>query len=444
MRDDMRRLSNMWSPSFSLIAIMLVILMTSTPTYAQEDDNGRTKNYYVIEIDEDGTLSYREYEMASTKFVKLENIEVWDDKINSFSPLRLVFWDTPPDFETVLLRNGYASIIDPNLASSDQLAAQEQAQSDNLGLWFVEPTPTPPPTAAPALDVVPTPPPAESEPSPDNSSADEGGFLQRLPFANRIDLNAINTAGQFVLAVLGLYGGAEFIQLVRGWFRRHRVRLIMVGRPSTGKTWFWKRLVDRDITENELFEVDQRTLLNNRKVLSEIPMGRFEIVPEYIDVAGGNAAEQLKNLLSYPKFTRMLRNFFFRGQDIWLLFLSTTEARDASYGMTMDELVDKSYIDQQLGHLELPMGSLQFRYAVSPKMIFLVISKFDLYSQHPPTDAAARAMRNTVEQIFTEHLAKVQTECINQEVPFKLVFVSALKNWGTEDILRHISNELYR
>jgi hypothetical protein len=383
------------------LIFVVVVLSWFSFTYAQEGDSSHPRMYWLERITQDGKLLVQEYN-ASAQTVDTPNLEIWSEKLNTHDPLSSLYWDEKPDFERLLLEQGFAHLKDESTASPDHVLAQNRAKLEGRGLWASSS-----PLATSPLQVI------------------KGILTAFIGFA-------------------GLFGGYELIKLILDWLKRRHVPLIMLGRPSTGKSWLWHRLVDPETGLDELKAVKRTELPVVYKPVHTKPMGRYEITPVFIDTPGGKAGEQVNNLLIERNWRQRLRRFLLRQKTIWIIMLATTPDGNTQGKDAWERKVDSPYIEQQLGYLDLPTGLLASRKTLKPQMVIACIGKFDLFADHSPQDSSSQEIRDRLEELFQRHLSRIQDECKNQNVPFKLVLCSALKSWGTDDILRHIEKALFQ
>jgi hypothetical protein len=245
------------------------------------------------------------------------------------------------------------------------------------------------------------------------------------------------------IAVTGWFGGSALIKAIRDWRRRHQVPLIFLGRPSTGKSWMWRRLVDPDVAPHELEKIARSDVSVKKKTPQRKPLGRYEIIPIYIDTPGGQAGQQVNSLLEETGFLKKLRRILIPTKSVWIIMLATTPEIQINRNSPDDKKIDKLYIEQQLGHLDLPLGILSSTQKPKPQMVITCIGKFDLFAEHDSKAKSSGPARTQVESIFLRHISRIKKECKDQVIPFELVICSALEGWGTMEIWRHIENAIF-
>ena len=195
----------MTRPKSSLSVLILVFLTSCTVSYAQESptpSQGQKQVFWARKLTATGKIVIEKFGSTSTKEVDLSDLEIWQSKVDSDDPLRFLYFDNEPDWKLLLLSNGYARLKDESKAATQYVTAQNTARDSRAGLW------------------------AESD-------ATESGSWKAVKSIVLILLTA-------VLGVTGWWGGAAIYHAVRDWQRWHQVPLILLGRPSTGKSWLWR------------------------------------------------------------------------------------------------------------------------------------------------------------------------------------------------------------
>jgi hypothetical protein len=379
-------------------------------TSSSTPEDKRASLFSLKKITPDGKLIVRRYDVNSTSEIDASDLEIWHDQVDKEDPLRIFYWQPQPDWKLELLNRGYARLKDEGKAPANYLEAQALAKKSGLGLWASQ---------QPA-----------SKPSPTAESPTGLGDIAYVLL-------------WVVIAVTGWFGGSACIQLVLAWWRRHQVPLILVGRPSTGKSWLCNRLIYPDIATSDLQRIKRTEVSLKEKPRLKKPLGRYEVTPVYVDTPGGKAGDQVNRLIEEKGFFKWLRRVFIRTKSVWLIMLATTPETNVHEGSPEDRKVDLAYIEQQLGHLDLPVGMLSSERTPKPQMVITCIGKFDLFSSRDPNDSSSEAAKNKLRSIFLRHINRVEKECKDQGIPFQLVMCSALKGWGTNEIWRYVEKAVF-
>lgn len=431
---------NHYPYKFLLATLLVILSFWLLPAFAQnsaESPGVAAKLFWVERITEDGTLILREYGLSSTQSLNFTDIEVWPKSLGKYDPFFSTYSGTPPDFKLKLLANGYARLRDENSAASEYVKAQNEAKAKGYGMW---PKPAPP-SASPGASNSASPEHAKTDPAPSPSVEPSS-----LDGVNRV-IGVIQSWNWWNIlkgfgALIGIIGLAEIVKLIRAWRRRHKVPLVLVGLPSTGKTWLWESIADAEMSITEKEKI-KRTEHTTKKATSKVPMGKYEIVREGIDTPGGQPGEQAASLLDGNRRFQRLRMLFVPQKRVWLIVLATTPDKRVHMGSPWEEKVNPLFVQEQLGYLNLPLGLLGSKVTLKPQMVIICIGKFDLFANAKPTDTSTKSERAQVEAIFKEHVSRISKECQDNGVKVERVVCSAKENWGVNDISRHIQKTLY-
>ncbi|MFH0988860.1 MAG: hypothetical protein V1799_02470 [bacterium] len=389
----------------SISILIFFFLFYTTVSKSQTQNDPYSKYFWVEKISKDGSILLREYRYGSTSTLSFPDIELWQNKLGIQDPLRLL-WSKEPDLRLTLLSLGYAKLRNKDSAPSEYLKAQNDAIAQHVGMWAEQSNPEPP-------------------------DINWGEFLKSF------------------LAILGalvtLLGIPEIIKLIRAWRKRRRLDLVFLGRRSTGKTWIWNKLVDRDISLIELEKIESNIISKRKTSPTRMPMGDFVVVPIYIDTPGGNVGEQVNVMMEDKRRFQWLYNIVAPKKSVWIILLSTTEDRRVTKDSNHEIKYDQDFIEQQFGSLDLPIGILSSRRGIKPEMVILCISKFDLYASHcDPLDNETLESQKELSKVFLRHIERVKSECENKHVPYKLIFCSALRYWNIDEINHLIKITLFQ
>lgn len=438
---------------FFIILVLIVPIAFLSSTFAQGVME-YSKIFWAERVTTDGKLIVNEYKLIATQEVNISDLELWSKTPNT-GPLGVIYWQKP-NFKQELLKTGLARLKDENSADPQLRDIQYTAKTLRKGMWSLSPTvtshpsltktphstPTPRPTSTPisTATLTPTPnPTATPTPIPTPSRIER--MIKNISDTDwlRLTKNIL----KFFIAAIGFYGGAEALKFIKAWLNRRRVSLIMLGLPATGKSWLWKRLSDPEITQDDLREIKTSDSVQ-KKERGSLPMGHYEIIPEFIDTPGGRPDEQLDNILNLKR-QKWLHRKLAQRKIIWIIMLSTTPNASVQRENTWDEKIDREYIAKQEGFLALPLSVLSSSRTVKPQMVITCIGKFDLFADHPPHDSSSQKVKEHLGKLFQKHIDKIAHECEKQDVPFKSIFCSALMKEGDCDrVLKEIQRALFQ
>lgn len=374
-------------------------------------------------------IEYKIYTDAGTKTVSLDGLVLWDAIPPGDDPTNH-WWSYEPDFRIHLLQKGLARLKAPGTAEPSLREAEQKARSEKLGMWAPPPpAPTPSPSTSDIAEPQPEPPVADTS----SATTSEGGTeTPPTPW--------IPSLRQFGVAIVTFFGGWQLLLLVWAYFHRHRVYLVLLGEPNTGKSWLWRRLVDPTASEIDIRQVLKSDAIARLK-RSKIGMGKFEIVPIYTDVPGNQAGEQLSQLID-RKWFRLLQRLFFPQRRVWVILLAPT-TNDESPNAGDFGSIDRDDLNKQLGALKLYVGVLASKKTPKPDFVAICIAKADRFMTQAPNDTQSKAAHDQLITIFKDHITFLQTACKDREVPHVLVVCSALKGWGSKRILEALHMTCY-
>lgn len=403
-----------------LVTAALFVLSPST-AYGKDGDppTQETKIYWIDEITADGAVIVKEYGLGPTRKVSLPEIEIWKEKLSSYHPSRVFYWDKEPDIKKMLLQNGLARLKDDGTAAPEYIEAQNEAKSQALGMWKASSAGTQP-EAKPSL-------PAR--------------ILKTLKGLNWRDIGLV--AGSLLIGVTGWYGGSAFIGLIRDWRRRYQIACILLGRPSTGKSWLWHRMLYSNLSQEEFHKIDRTEATIRTRSTRSKPMGRYEVTPVYVDTPGAQPGQQLTSMMEDSVKSRRLRRFLRPSRSAWIIVLASTPDKSVTRTTEQTRKTDSAYIEQQLGHLDLPLGFLDSDRMPKPQMVIICLAKFDLFADHAPDDPSSSEVKKQLDGLFKRHISRIQNVCRRRSIPSAKVFCSAVKGWGVPDILASIEAALF-
>jgi len=404
-----------FSPLLTLIVLSLALSLTkpSAFTVNAQDTTGKTKVFWVEEINADGGLVLREYSSKSTRIINVPELEIWDKKLNTKDSIGLIYWGEP-DWKRVLLEKGLARIKNDASLTDGYSDIEKQAKNERNGMWAELMPPLPQPSKGWIDKII--------------------GFVGWQKYEQRL-----RNFKEWLVGFLGLSTLVALVKLIKTWEKRRKVKLKLIGLSSTGKSYLWHRLLDPEITESELLKTlgHRKSDDARRKATRSKAMGRYEITPIYYDTPGSKPGVQTAVMLEGS------RGFQWLNKSIWMIMLATTPDHTISRSSPEEEKIDRDYISEQLGNLNSPVGLLASGKISPPKMVIVCIGKFDLFADNHPADSSSRDIIAELEGLFRQHIMRVENECKAKRIPSEVIFCSATKGWGTNDILRLIEKALF-
>lgn len=418
--------------SFALGGVLCLSAVCASSTYAAAARLTKLQPEY---------LEYQVYTGGATKRVVLDDLELWRDMPSDASP-EGYFWAEEPDFKYYLLRQGLARVKDRSTATPTWITAEDAAKAAGLGMWrsAAVPPATGSSTATTTTGVTTTPSETSGTVATNTMATDTVATdtVSAKPPTSPL-AGWTPTLRQFVVAVVTFFGGWQLLVLIWAYFHRHRLHLVLLGEPNTGKSWLWHRLTDPTISDADL-----RKLIKSDAVArlrhARLPMGKYEVVPIYTDVPGNQAGEQLSQLID-RKWFRFLQRLLFPQRRIWLILLAPTTDAAKAIGSIAD--VDPLDLQRQLGALKLYVGVLASRKTPKPDFVAICIAKADYFMANAPDDTTSFKTRDALIHLFGEHISLIETACKEQEIRHSVIVCSALKGWGSGRILDALKRACY-
>ncbi len=320
--------------------------------------------------------------------------------------LKPIYIGTSPDYRLLLLAQGTARILNESAATAPEKEAQAAAQSARLGAWARL---MPPPEADRRAE----------RPNPRNRPH-EANKLRGL-------LRSVFDFGRNWLLPLGLVSFVGGL-LYKKFYIQRRLRLLLLGQASSGKTALSERILDPEVEARKLLSLAQSTRLERRKRNRHITHGRFELYPVVADVPGPRVG------IAWDELSRK----WFRPPHAIVLVVAPT-------GLNTKGDQQEKYVHTQLGYAEaLISGALGAKKTRKPAAVVLFMNKFDLFSAHPPNDSSAAESSKSFAQIFAEHSSVIRDACKKRSIPFIEVVGSAVKGWGSLRLVEKVGDALYK
>lgn len=361
-------------------------------------------NLIDIRVKDDNTLTLDIYAQSDSHDLALDNLEMGDSAIRSHIEDTIFFASDDATLRISLLRSGYVELIDPDLASETEQAAQENAREALRGLW-----------GSPAPDRQNLP--AES---PRDVIGDRMGQLVKFVKDRAAALGGLLFAGGFVV-----WACQAAVQ------KRHerKVEALVIGLPAVGKSAFVEAWRDNSVSPGDMLGLAPTIVKSTATHGRPIVAGRYELYPTVTDTPGSKPGVALDLMLR-----RRRRPF---RKHILVLVLSPTTS---FHGTAFDE----KFIRIQEGFVSSFVEALLTAKKVrKPALLLVYVSKFDLYSHAAPRDSSSRATLATITDAFKPHLGALRQTCERERIPFREVYGSSVKRWGFAEVGEEIKVALY-
>lgn len=395
-----------------ILALLSILMAASGPIYGQSEQKSQ------IEDVQNDHLTFRTYERKDVKRLDLLDVIISAEIIGKGDPLHIVFDSAEPDIKLELIRAGLAELRVPATASEDYKSAQEKAMAGRKGIWakkLAMPSPSP----------------------PESGRSEKSGnsfWIQLWRIAVVFGTLGITT---IIVAIIGY--------LIKRWWFRRPVHLLVLGEVSAGKTAISERLLNPNVALSKLRILKPSQAIVKNKKRAGIPKGEYVIIPQVEDIPGsfyGSVWDALILNRFVPRFVwRALTFIRFFPPRVWLFVVAPTPGK-----MNTDEKisVDQDYVSVQLGIVKAQvMGGLDSDLTIKPKAVVLFMNKFDLFSPDNPDDKAASHAKELFEDIFSKH-NEVLTKATNRrKIDFYPVVGSAFNSWNCARIIDYIGESLY-
>ena len=416
-----------WLQRLTRLSTCLVIAGTSSLLLLLPTTVFTQQRFIVVEKLEDGTLTYRNYELKESRQVDLSDLvlsERLQRKDMRLPPPLDSMWQDIPDFKVILLESGLAKLRNSETADRRYQEAQEKAREQGAGLWAT-PTPTPKPKRSPDQIASPSPLAASSSPT----SQQDAPSVASVVFQRILEFAKFLWGWIVTLSPLGA-GGLGITGLIYFFYIRRRVRLLIIGQMSAGKTAVFSRLLDPHISADKILALEASKVKQKVKFRQHIQYAKFEIYPRLTDVPGSAFSTAWDELTRF----RLVR------RHALVLVLAPTMKNVRSNGPVFDQ----KYLAVQLGYVQSFMeGGLGARKTRKPKVVILYLNKFDLVSDFPSGDSAAKAAEDKFLDQFREHKQSVELATKRAKIKLHVVIGSALKGWNSDNLITLVGKSLY-
>ena len=375
--------------SMALVLLCFASLMVLATTANDEDGE------YVIvyHIDSQGDIAYKlRYQKDSDEhFLDLANLELHTNTISDSILYNIQLTSEvsmESDVRSALLKNGFATIISPDLAPSKELEAEEYAKSRSLGIWR-------------------SPEKSHTENSENKQSASEK-INELREFVFRM---WENKWVKWVMA--SLLSFTAIIGYINYYIKRRKVMLFFGGEKGAGKTTLKKALMNPDSHEDELKNQVPTKFDSKERWVRDDAQRKIVIVSSMIDIPGDDKHHAINYLSS-----RIHKAF---RKSILVIVVAPTMANTSQ-----SKTLDYGYINEQKSAITNLWIAIVKAQKTKVSEVILFINKVDL------CDA------DTLETQFAPHRKLLEDACGVSGIRFKCVVGSSVTRRGFQTILDEI------
>lgn len=380
----------------------------------------------VTKIDNSG-ITYVIYEAGEQRKQDITDLNLSPTLQNTIPYQLAAEWPETKDLKLILLKYGFASLKDEQSSDEKYRAAQQRAVAGRFGIWK---TPTPPPTPSPEPTQSQTPQvestssaTPEPSPTPEPSRLWEDFTSTLLSFWERFWW-LIN------LSVVGVILGGLLVHFYPKLFLEKRLRLLIIGQLSAGKSALVLRIFDSTATRDDILNLSPTQAATRIKNVKPIRWGKYEFFPVMNDIPGSAFASV---------WDSMMPSMFQRGPHAFVLVLAATKAKLAEQGS-----FDQRFLDFQLMYtqafIEGPLGATRSK---KPKCVVIFLNKFDLVSSHTPKDSASAEALGQFRSVFKDHTDIAKLAGDRARIPIIVIEGSALEDWNCGNVIDKIGMTVY-
>lgn len=335
----------------------------------------------------DGKVMYQMTELNDEYEELSSNIELAD---TYFDKYHIVFYE-PLDINIYLLENGIGKLKNPDIASQEEIDAQNRAIEASIGLWEV---------------------PEEKAPTPENDkSPDESGletFLMRIsesPIWDKIKA----LLAEYKKELFSITMVITILSAICNMYYRRKIVTIFYGMPASGKTALTYRLFHtNDVSEGDIRNLGPTTF-NETIQTEKLVRGKYTLIPVVTDVPGNDLVSALDK-----------GHIFMRR--VFVFVVAPTQELDSD---TLSEEFMSAQLERLTTIMLFTLNSKKYRWR-RPRKLILFFNKTDV---QPPKQY------ETYADMFR------QTFCaLNRGIPTTILAGSALKGEG----ISKLKNEIFQ
>lgn len=378
----------------ALLAMIICIIPATTVFAVDEDEEeGEYKVVYYFDDSQGKIVYYLRYQENSEKSdLDLTNLDLHADYIDYSISYNLNFRTKEvmsSDVRIALLYRGFATIIDPNVASAEELEAEENAKINKEGFWSKEP------------EI-----PVESLASENGSQSNENEQWLKQIFENFI--NFLIKFWHWVAA--SLLSFSAVVAGIRYLITSRRVFMFFGGEKGAGKTTLKTIIMEPDRSEEELKGTHPTRSDSSVRYIRDDAQKKIKIVSKMVDYPGDDKYHVLNYLTS-------IRNKLFRKRII-VIVVAPTMANSKQTNM-----FDSGYINQQLSAIKILWVAVIKAKLTKVNEVILFINKSDICNSE------------VLREKFSEHCSVLKKACEETGIIFKSVIGSSVKRTGVSDII---------
>lgn len=376
----------------------IVLLCLAPVSVLATTDNDEDGEYVIIYyIDSRGEIAYQlRYQKTSDKhLLDLTNLDLHINTISDSVSYNIRFTSEvsmESDVRSALIKNGFATIISPELASSEEIEAEEYAKSRSLGIW-----------------------------SSSEKSHTENAENNQTTFQNTYE--KINEFWDFVLRVwenkwvkwvtTSLLSFTAIVGYINYYRKRRKVMLFFGGEKGAGKTTLKKALMNPDSHEDDLKNQVPTKFDSKERWVRDDAQRKIVIVSSMIDIPGDDKYHAINYLSS-----RTHKAF---RKSILVIVVAPTMANT-----TQSKTLDYGYISEQRSAISNLWVAIIKAQKTKVSEVILFINKVDL------CDA------DTLELQFAPHRKLLEDACGSSGIRFKCVVGSSVTRRGFQTIMDEI------
>ncbi len=378
-----------------LIFVAIIILYSASvialaATYDVADGDYKIIYYLGSQGDITYRVAYQKY--FDNHYLDLTNLKLYKNVISSSLAYTLQFTSEDTMVSKIradLLKNGFATIISSDLATSEEIDAEEYAKSHLLGIWKKD---------------------EESSTENSDSKQDISEILITLrDFFLRIWENKI---AKWVAA--SVFSFTAIVTYIKNYIKRRKVLLFFGGEKGAGKTTLKKAIMNPDTHEDELKKQVPTRIDSKERWIRDDAQRKIMIVSDMIDIPGDDKYHAI-NYLSSRKYKAFRKSIL-----VIVVAPTMTYVRQSS-------LFDQTYISEQRSAILNLWSAIIRAKSTKVREVILFINKADLCDD-----------TNELEDVFKQHRQLLEKACGESGIRFICVVGSSVTRRGFQTILDEI------
>lgn len=397
-----------------IFVIFIVCIMPVVVCYGENSSD----TYYVLYKNNEENQFYielgkqQELFTSTSDSIDLENLEF----LPQATGMNYTFSAETADLEFLtakarknLLRDGYAKLINLDIATDDEIENQQYAQEMKLGFWDTI-------TEKADRDVLNNEEADTDEINEDNAEdsdmTENKNWLSEkwqalcLWFKEEKELIITSILGCGILAVLG--------RAIIRFLRTKKKIVFFGGANSAGKTTMSLYLINPDASREDLQNQEPTLKLKKERIIRDDTNRRMTLKACLLD-SPGHELRYIIDELSLTLRTRILRKKY-----AVIIIVAATKSFDKR------NEIDRQYISDQLATIsKLWSAVLGAKRIVKPKNVILFINKLDLYDHK----------ENMISE-FADHKRKLTQICKESNINFVTISGSVINKSGMTELMQ--------